>query len=50
MDVSLSRLQELVTGKTGMLQSMESQRVGQDRVTEPKGVDPIILGFLNVEF
>ena len=30
MDVSLSKLQELVIGKTGMLQSMGSQRVGHD--------------------
>jgi len=31
MDMSLSRLQELVMeGKLGLLQSMESQRVGHD--------------------
>ena len=31
MDMSLSRLQELVMeGKLGVLQSMESQRVGHD--------------------
>ena len=31
MDMSLNKLQEIVrTGKPGMLQSMESQRVGHD--------------------
>ena len=30
MDISLSKLQELVMDKTGMLQSMGSQRVGHD--------------------
>ena len=30
MDMSLSKLQELVIGKPGMLQSMGSQRVGHD--------------------
>ena len=34
MDMSLSKLQELVIGKPGMLQSIESQRVGHDRATE----------------
>ena len=35
VDMSLSKLQEIVkTGKFGMLQSMESQRVGCDWVTE----------------
>ena len=35
MDMSLSRLQELVMeGKLGLLQSMESQRVGHSWVTE----------------
>ena len=30
MDMSLSRLQELVIGKPGVLQSMGSQKVGHD--------------------
>ena len=30
MDVSLSELQELVTGRPGVLRFMESQRVGHD--------------------
>ena len=35
MDMSLSRLQEMVrTGKPGMLQSIGSQRVRHDLVTE----------------
>ena len=34
MDMSLSKLQELVIGKPGMLQSMGSQRVGHDWATE----------------
>ena len=34
MDMSLSKLRELMTGKPGVLQSMGSQRVRQDWVTE----------------
>ena len=34
MDMSLSKLQELVTGRPGMLQYMGSQRVGYDWATE----------------
>ena len=34
MDMSLSRLQELVMGKRSVLQSMWSQRVGHDGATE----------------
>ena len=34
MDLSLSKLQELTPGRPGVLQSMGSQRVGHDRVTE----------------
>ena len=34
MDMSLSKLWEMVPGKPGMLQSMESQRVGHDWATE----------------
>ena len=34
MDMSLSKLQELVIGRPGVLQSMGSQRVGHDRATE----------------
>ena len=35
VDMSLNKLQELVTtGKPGVLQSMQSQRVGQDCATE----------------
>ena len=34
MDMSLSKLCELVTGKPGVLQSMGSQRVVHDRLTE----------------
>ena len=34
MDMIWSKLQELVTGKTGMLQSMGLQRVGHDWATE----------------
>ena len=34
MGMSLSKLWEMVTGKPGMLQSMGSQRVGHDLVTE----------------
>ena len=35
MDMSLSKLQELVMDRNpGVLQSMGSQRVGHDRVTE----------------
>ena len=30
MDVSLSELREMVKGKLGMLQSMESQKVGHN--------------------
>ena len=30
IDMSLSKLQELVTGKPGVLQSMELQRIGHD--------------------
>ena len=30
MDMSLRKLWELVIGKSGLLQSMESQRVGHD--------------------
>ena len=30
MDMSLSKLQEMGTGKPGVLQSMESQRVGRN--------------------
>ena len=30
IDMSLGKLQELVIGRPGMLQSMGSQRVGQD--------------------
>ena len=33
-DMSLSKLQELVKGRPGMLQSMESQRVRHDWVAE----------------
>ena len=37
MDVNLTKLQETVrTRKTGVLQSMGSQRVGHDLVTEPQ--------------
>ena len=36
MDMRLSKLQEMVmTGKPGVLQSMGSQRVGHNLVTEP---------------
>ena len=34
MDMSLRKLQELVIGKPGVLQSMRSQRVGHDLATE----------------
>ena len=34
MDLSLSKLQELTPGRPGVLQSMGSQRVGHDWVTE----------------
>ena len=34
MDMSLNKLQEMKTGKSGMLQSMGLQRVGHDLVTE----------------
>ena len=34
MDTSLSKVQELWTGRPGVLQSMGSQRVGHDWVTE----------------
>ena len=34
MDMSLNNLQELVIGNPGMLQSMGSQTVGHNRVTE----------------
>ena len=34
MGMSLSKRWEMVTGKPGMLQSMGSQRVGHDLVTE----------------
>ena len=35
MDMSLSKLREIVrTGKPGVLQSMESQRVGHNLATE----------------
>ena len=35
MGMSLSKLREIVkTGKPGVLQNMESQRVGRDLVTE----------------
>jgi len=34
MDMSLSKLQELVIGRPGVLQSMGSQRVGHDWATE----------------
>ena len=34
MDMSLSKLRELMIGKTGVLQSVGSQRVGHDLVTE----------------
>ena len=30
MDMSLSKLREFVTGKPGVLQYMQSQRIGQD--------------------
>ena len=30
MDISLSKLREIVTGKPGMLQFMELQRAGHD--------------------
>ena len=40
MDMSLSKLQELVMDReAGMLQSMGSQRVEHDSVTEQQGVD-----------
>ena len=38
MDMNLSKLQELVTGKPGLLQSMGSQRVRHDWVTELKKI------------
>ena len=34
VDMSLSKLQELVIGKSGVLQSMGLQRVGHDLATE----------------
>ena len=34
MDMSLSKLWEINSGKPAMLQSMGSQRVGHDRATE----------------
>ena len=34
LDMSLSKLQEMVIGKPGLLQSMGSQRVRHDGVTE----------------
>ena len=34
MDMSLSKLWELVIGKSGVLQSMGSQRVGHNFMTE----------------
>ena len=34
MDMSLSKLRELVMGRPGILQSMVSQRIGHDCVTE----------------
>ena len=39
MDVSLNKLQELVSGKPGMLQSMWWRRVGHDWVTELNWTD-----------
>ena len=40
MDVSLSKLQEMVKeGKPGVLQSMGSQRVGLDWVTEQQQLE-----------
>ena len=41
MDMSLSKLQEIVkTGKLGVLQSMGSQKVGHDLVTEQQAGKP----------
>ena len=43
MDMSLIKLPEMVrTGKPGMLQSMGSQRVGHDRMTEQQQQDGFI--------
>ena len=39
IDMSLGKLQELVIGRPGMLQSMGSQRVGQDWATELNWTD-----------
>ena len=39
MDKSLTKLWELVMDRDGMLQSMESQRVGQDWATELNWTD-----------
>ena len=36
MDMSLSKLWEMVTGKPGVLQLMGSQRVGRDLATEKR--------------
>ena len=41
MDKSLTKLWELVMDRDGMLQSMESQRVGHDWVAELNWTDPI---------
>ena len=47
MDMSLSKLQELVMDrKSGMQQSMGSQRVGHDCVTELKGAIMILTGIV----
>ena len=40
MDMSLSKLQELVIEKPGILQSMGSQRVGHDWETELNFINP----------
>ena len=38
MDMSMRKLQEMVrTGKPGVLQSMQLQRVGHDLMTKPQG-------------
>ena len=39
MDMSLSKLWEIVTGKPGVLQSMGSQRVGHNLATEQQKVE-----------
>ena len=49
MDMSLSKLQEMVIGKPGRLQSMGSQRVGHDWATEQQALVFKIKNLLELE-